>query len=186
MCAQEAAAAALEAARADAARCAKYLARLREVQARRAGMEAALAGNPDADPDPDPDPDGGASEASSAVSGLSAYTFHSFHTGRGAGRDPAGVPARGSAASSRASPPPSTVGGRRARRDRKPARAGRIRQGGAGEVRRINSDAPHCSCVPGDCVSKGTELLLLQCLMNGEPAWGARCAECHSSPPRFQ
>ena len=140
---QEAAAAALEAARSDAARVAKYLARLREVQARRAGMEAALAGNTDADPDPNPDPDGGASEASSAVSGLSAYTSHSFHTGRGGGKDPAGGPAGPPSSSSRASAPPSTVGGRRARRDRnKPARAGRIRQGGAGEVRRTEGDAP--------------------------------------------
>lgn len=58
--AAEAAAASLQSARGDEARVAKYLARYREVQQKRAGMEAALAADPDDIGDLD---DGGASEA---------------------------------------------------------------------------------------------------------------------------
>ena len=144
----DAAAAALDDARTDAERARKYLARYKDVQARRVAMQAAVG---ERDGLPDDDDDGGAS-AVTGITGLSAYTLASNMA----------LTAQSSSAASIA---PSTMGGRGGRKEKaaKPKARHRVRVGSSGEEAALA--ATLAAAAPTDhklaCVGALTEALVM-------------------------
>ncbi|KAL3149903.1 hypothetical protein ABBQ38_013268 [Trebouxia sp. C0009 RCD-2024] len=120
----EAAATAVADVREERERVSKYLARLQEVRHKRSAMEAALAAEEDEAQPSGHDFDDTASEASSAVSGMSAYGG-STTTGATSVTGSSGRPA-------------STVGGKKPyKRKQRKDKKGRIRQGSPEEERAL-------------------------------------------------
>lgn len=146
----EAAANAVSDVREERERVAKYLTRLKEVRHKRSAMEAALAAEDDEAQPSGRDFDDTASEASSAVSGMSAYarsTTTAATMATGASTHPA-----------------STVGGKKPyKRKQKKDKGGRIRQGSPEEERALGQHIAALAPSPKQLTetSQLTELLTL-------------------------
>ncbi|DBA88250.1 hypothetical protein WJX77_011440 [Trebouxia sp. C0004] len=146
----EAAASTVSDVREERERVSKYLTRLKEVRHKRSAMQAALAADDEEAQPSGRDFDDTASEASSAVSGMSAYQG-STTTGTSSVTGSSGRPA-------------STVGGKKPhKRKQKKDKSGRIRQGSPEEERALGQHIAALAPSPKQLTEAGqlAELLTL-------------------------